>query len=48
VTSPCDHDRIFSGEARLIRTLVKSLIVRALSKKREFLFNFFLLVESKR
>src|SRR4029453_5537346 len=46
--SPCDHDLIFWGEARLIRTLVKSLIVRALSKKSEFLFNFFLLMESKR
>src|SRR5712671_1897963 len=26
VTSPCDHDRIFSGEARLIRIASKSLV----------------------
>ena len=26
VTSPCDHDRIFSGDARLIRMASKSLV----------------------
>jgi hypothetical protein len=31
VTSPCDHDRIFSGEARLIRMLSKSAIEAARS-----------------
>jgi hypothetical protein len=26
VTSPCDHDMIFSGEARLMRIASKSLV----------------------
>jgi hypothetical protein len=31
VTSPCDHERIFSGEARLIRILSKSAMDAARS-----------------
>src|SRR5258706_5493688 len=35
VTSPYDHERIFSGDAREIRIALKSLMVFALSNKNE-------------